>query len=61
MNQRGPKIQSANPTVQGGQPSRFCRWEKIPLERQHELIIALTAMLVKRLPDQRTPKGGSDE
>jgi len=48
-------------TVQVVDPQETSQWEKLPPKRQHELIIALTTMLVKRLPDQRILEEGGDE
>ena len=35
-------------------------WHELPQERQQTVIIALTAMMVKWLPERRRPQEGDD-
>jgi hypothetical protein len=53
MNQR-PK--TTPPRGQVTQTSVHAHWSKLPPERRHALMIALTAMMVKRLPGRRHPQ-----
>lgn len=56
-----PNLQSRKPTPQRAPSDGLPRWEQLPRQHQHELIIALTAILVKRLPGRPLPAEGRDD
>ena len=59
MNQPS-EIQPVSVAIQKSPTQRLPPWKQLPAERRHALIIALTEMVVKRLPDQNSAKGVDD-
>ena len=59
MKQRA-NTQPVTPTSRQQAQTLPC-WHELPQERQQTVIIALTAMMVKWLPERRCPQEGRDE
>jgi hypothetical protein len=59
MNQRS-EIQPVPVATQTSLTQGLPRWEQLPAEHRHALIIALAEMVVKRLPDQNSAKDVDD-
>ena len=59
MKRRALTLPVAPVPIQQSQ-TRPC-WDKLPPERRRTVIIALTTMMVKWLPERRRPQEGEDE